>query len=212
MTNQTRRTRITTVRGVFFWMRDLPWDNPYRPWFLKTLLVINFLGSLYGYYWYHEQLAATPWFWWVFTPDSPLSTTLFALVLALALIGRENNLLRLVAAASVIKYGLWACVVILDYWLQGAKVAPVEAMLFLSHLGMAAEGYLFLRHWSLTFREALLTGGWLLLNDYVDYVLGWHPYLFREDQVALAALTAVLLSGGFILYFLGRKITGEKEY
>lgn len=212
MTKRTRRTRIITVKGFFLRMKELLWDNPYRPWFLKTLFIINFLGSLYGYYWYHEQLAATPWFWWVFTPDSPLSTTLFATALALALMGKENNLLRLVAAASVIKYGLWACAVILDYWLQGAKVAPVETMLFLSHLGMAAEGYLFLRHWPLTFRQALLTGGWLLLNDYVDYVLGWHPYLFREDQVALAAVTAILLSGGLILYFLGRKIIGEKEY
>lgn len=200
------------ARGLLGAVKNVLWDNPYKPWFLKTLLCVNFLGSLYGYYWYHEQLAATPWIWWIFTPDSPLSTTLFALALAMAWAGKENPLLRLVAATSVIKYGVWACVVIADYWLGGNGVAPVEAMLFLSHLGMAAEGYIFLRHWSVTWRQALAAGGWLGLNDYVDYVGGWHPYLFREDQMVLAATTAVLLSGGLFLYLLGRKKAGEKEY
>ncbi|GFN22723.1 DUF1405 domain-containing protein [Thermanaeromonas sp. C210] len=199
-------------RGLLAWCRELLWENPHQPWFLKTLLGINFLGSLYGYYWYREQLAATPRIWWVFTPDSPLSTSLFTLALALALKGKENPFLRLLAAAGVIKYGLWAAVVITDYWLKGGPVEPLEAMLFLSHLGMALEGFIFVHHWPAGFRQVLGIGIWLGLNDYVDYALGWHPYLFRPDQEVLAAVTAVALSSLLILCFSCRKMAADQEY
>ncbi|HBT48255.1 MAG TPA: DUF1405 domain-containing protein [Peptococcaceae bacterium] len=199
-------------RGLVAWCRDLLWENPHRPWFLKTLLVVNLLGSLYGYYWYREQLAATPWIWWIFTPDSPLSTSLFTLALTLALKGKGSPFLRLLAAAGVIKYGLWAAVVITDYWLKGGPAELLEAMLCLSHLGMALEGLIFIRHWPFGRRHVLGVGGWLVLNDYVDYALGWHPYLFRPDQEGLAAVTAVALSGLLILCFSGRKMTTDQEY
>ncbi|SMB91513.1 Uncharacterized membrane protein YpjA [Thermanaeromonas toyohensis ToBE] len=203
---------------MFQFLKYLLWYNPFQPFFLKGLLIINFLGSLYGYYWYYEQLLATPWPWWIFTPDSPLSTSLFTLTLALLLLGKGasvksvKEVLGLLACAALIKYGLWAVVVIGDYWIRGASVTLVEALLFLSHLGMAAQGYLFLRHWPFYLWQGLLTGAWLILNDYVDYILGWHPYLFRDDQVPLAAVTALVLSGFWFLYCLGRKIARNTEY
>lgn len=227
---------------MFQFLKHLLWHNPFQPFFLKGLLVINFLGSLYGYYWYHDQLLATPWLWWIFTPDSPLSTSLFTLTLALLLLeekkasktghgtkgighrpegifscpsfwGRKvKEILGLLACATLIKYGLWAVVVIGDYWMKGASVTCIEALLFLSHLGMAAQGYLFLRHWPLHLGQGFLVGTWLILNDYVDYVLGWHPYLFRGDQVPLAAATALILSVLWFLYCLGRKMLGNTEY
>ncbi|WP_297198742.1 DUF1405 domain-containing protein [Thermanaeromonas sp.] len=205
------------------------------------------MGSLYGYYWYHEQLLATPLVWWIFTPDSPLSTSFFTLTLTLLLLdtregkrtktckrcgerrpeglpistsylGRSylsrktQEILGVLACATLIKYGLWAVVVIGDYWIKRGPVQPVETLLFLSHLGMVAQGYLFLRHWPFYFGQGVLVGAWLILNDYVDYALGWHPYLFRPDQEPLAAAAALALSACWFLYCLGRKITANKEY
>ncbi|MDN5344669.1 MAG: hypothetical protein PWQ18_780 [Clostridia bacterium] len=185
------------------WLQHLLWEAPCQGWFLLTLIIINLLGSVYGYYWYREQLASTPLIWWPFTPDSPLATTLFALALLLALSRRGNNFLQLLAAMAVIKYGLWAMVVISDYWLAGARVTAVEAGLWLSHLGMAAEGYLFLRHWRATPWQLALVALWLAINDYVDYGLGWHPYLFMPGQENLAQIAAVGLSLALILYLAG---------
>ncbi|NLW08012.1 MAG: DUF1405 domain-containing protein [Clostridia bacterium] len=189
------------VRGHSFqlgsflaWAKGLLWDNPHQSWFLVILVIINALGSLYGYYWYRDQLSSTPLIWWPFTPDSPLSTTLFALALTLAIWRKENNLFRLIAATAVIKYGLWAVVLISDYWLGGARIELVEAGLWLSHLGMFVEGIIFIRHWAFSYIDLVVVSCWLLLNDFIDYALGWHPYLFRADQYNLALLTAVSLS------------------
>ncbi|MGI9861369.1 DUF1405 domain-containing protein [Moorella naiadis] len=191
-------------QNFYFWLRHLLWEDPYQDWFLVTLLVINLLGSIYGYYWYHEQLLATPWFWWPFTPDSPLATTLFTLALFLALGRWESGLLRLVAAVAVMKYGLWAIVIITDFWRAGAAVTPVEAGLWLSHLGMLAEGYLFLRHWPAVPWQLGVIALWLIINDSVDYGLGLHPYLFRPDQEGLALVTATAISLAAILYLVWR--------
>lgn len=189
-----------SLRFFYLRLRHLLWEDPYQDWFLATLVVINFLGSVYGYYWYYGQLLATPWFWWPFTPDSPLATTLFALALLLALWRRESGLLRLTAAVAVIKYGLWAMVIIADYWRSGAAVAPVEAGLWLSHLGMLVEGCLFLRHWPAAPWQFGLVALWLVLNDIVDYGLGLHPYLFQPGQEGLALYTATGISLATIIY------------
>ncbi|MDK2820448.1 MAG: hypothetical protein PWP31_413 [Clostridia bacterium] len=52
---------------------------------------INIIGTIYGYYWYKEQLINTPLIWCFFTPDSPLSTTLFALALIFTLKSGEST-------------------------------------------------------------------------------------------------------------------------
>ncbi|MDN5361247.1 MAG: hypothetical protein PWP70_294 [Moorella sp. (in: firmicutes)] len=191
-------------RDFYLWLRHLLWENPYQDWLLATLLMINLLGSIYGYYWYHEQLLATPWYWWPFTPDSPLATTLFTLALFLALGRRESGLLRLVAAIAVIKYGLWAMVIITDFWRAGAAVTPVEAGLWLSHLGMLVEGYLFLRHWPVVPWQLGVIAMWLIINDFVDYGVGLHPYLFLPGQEDLALVTAGAISLAAILYLVLR--------
>jgi uncharacterized membrane protein YpjA len=72
------------------------WDKR----FLSVLLLINILGSFYGYYWYRGQLAATNVLLWPFVPDSPLSTTLFSLVLVLYLLGKKSSLLSLLAGSG----------------------------------------------------------------------------------------------------------------
>lgn len=205
----------------YCWLKRLLWENPYQNWFLLTLAVINILGSAYGYFWYRGQLSSTPLIWWPFTPDSPLATTLFALAMVLAVRKRGNSLLCLIATLAVIKYGMWAVALISDYWLSGAKIEPVELGLWLSHLGMMAEGFIFIRHLAVSCRHLLPTGMWLGLNDFVDYGLGMHPYLFSAGQSNLALITAVSLSLVAILYLglavkwsrrAGKWISGKNIY
>ncbi|MGI6285829.1 DUF1405 domain-containing protein [Neomoorella humiferrea] len=204
----------STCAAIFRWAKLLLWEDPFEKWFLLSLVFINLAGSLYGYYWYREQLAHTPVIWWPFIPDSPLATTLFGLAVLFNYWEREGNLLQIIAAAAVIKYGLWAMIIISDFWLAGAPVTAVEAGLWLSHLGMVIEGCIFLRHWPVYLRDLFPAFLWLGLNDFVDYWLGMHPYLFAPGQEGLALFTAVLLSLFLSFWYLVRTklgIRGRKK-
>lgn len=182
------------------------WKDPRQPRFTMPLLVINVLGSLYGFYWYREQLAETPFYLWPFVPDSPLSSSLFAAALLFHLFGVTKPVFQVLACTVSIKYGIWAVIMITDYWSSGGPVAPTEIMLLVSHLGMAAEGAIFLRTYRFGIGAVLMSGALMLVNDLIDYGAGLHPYLFMAGQETLAmvaafALTALLASG---LFYSGR--------
>ncbi|NLK01036.1 MAG: DUF1405 domain-containing protein [Clostridia bacterium] len=174
--------------------------NPFRKWFLTVLIIVNILGSIYGYYWYAGQLAVTPKKLWLFTFDSPFSTTLFALALLGISFGVKNRILQLVAYTSVIKYGLWAAVVIVHSWLTGIDPTWITVMLLLTHLGMAAEGFIFIRHLRVSYQHLAFLSIWFLLNDYMDYVVGVHPYLYHPGQFGTAAVSAVGLTFLLLIY------------
>lgn len=116
-------------------MFDLLFRNPFRRWFVILLVLVNLLGSVYGYYWYSGQLAVTPVKLWLFTFDSPFSTTLFALALIGLLFGKEYKLLQLIAYTGVIKFGIWAAVIILHFWWIGGAPTVVVSLLLLFSLG-----------------------------------------------------------------------------
>ena len=170
------------------------WHDPWQARFTIPLIVINAVGSAYGYYWYREQLAGTPLYYWPFVPDSPLSATLFAVALLLSLAGSGSILYRAVALTASIKYGIWAMVMISHYWLNSGPLELTEAMLWLSHFGMALQGLIYLKTLRLDRRVILLTAFWMVLNDLMDYGMGLHPYLFTEGQAQLALVSAVGLT------------------
>ncbi len=178
------------MKKVWEWLKDVPG----RRELVLLLVVVNFLGSIYGYYWYRNQLAATPPVYWPVIPDSPLATTLMVIALLLWLKGNRSNILLLLGFVVVIKYGLWAVAVITHYWLISSRIGAETAMLWFSHLGMALEGCLFLRWSRFSYRQILIVAGWLLFNDYVDYFWGLHPYLYDSSQISLARSLALLLS------------------
>lgn len=163
-------------------------------WFLWTLVLINFGGAIYGFYWYKDQLAETPLWLWPLVPDSPLSTTLFLLVVAGFLAGWRHPAFQLVAYTSIIKYGIWAVIINVHYTMLVGELYLVNFMLAASHLGMALEGYLYWRHLKYGLSALVTAGAWLALQDTADYIFGLHPYLFNEGQFDLAWLSAVLLT------------------
>ncbi|HEX3015806.1 MAG TPA: DUF1405 domain-containing protein [Desulfobacteria bacterium] len=171
---------------------------PFNRWFIILLLIINILGSGYGFYWYRFQLQETPWYYLLFVPDSPLSSTLFSLTLILILARRRQPWLELFACLWVIKYGVWAVIINADVGLRG-QFTFENLMLAVSHLGMAIEGVIFLPHVRVSLRHAIVLGVWLILNDFLDYAVGVHPYLFDPGQLTLATWSAITLSVALIL-------------
>lgn len=166
----------------------------FKSWFIKSLILINFLGTVWGFWWYHLQLAETPLKWWIFVPDSPLSSGFFTVALLLYINNKKTKWFHLAACFLSIKYGVWAAIVLSDFWLHGGVIKAQEIMLWISHASMAVEGliYLFLvspqKYSSIPF----IIFTWL--NDIADYFFSKHPYFFYHGQERLGMFAAFSLS------------------
>ncbi|MGI6145073.1 MAG: DUF1405 domain-containing protein [Clostridia bacterium] len=190
------------MKHYLLWIKHF---NGWRQFFLdprvlKIILFINILGSIYGYYWYRVQLQLTPLRFWIFIPDSPLSTTLFSIAIFLILCKRKFPFLYFLAFITVIKYGLWAVFVNTHFWLLSGQVHWVEFMLWLSHLGMALEGIIYLRLFLPSLYEWGVVGFWMMFNDYVDYAWDLHPYLYLQAQLPVVEVFTYCLT--FVLLFM----------
>jgi uncharacterized membrane protein YpjA len=78
--------------------------------------------------------------------------------------------------------------------LSGGDISPEIWMLWFSHMGMAAEGFIYLRHLRVKLWQVAVQAGWMFLNDYIDYGLGFHPYFYADYQWGIALFSAVALS------------------
>lgn len=189
------------------WLKALG-ELPRRPSLYPTLIAVNSLGAIYGFYWYRYQLQATPWFYWPVVPDSPLAVLFFTLVLVELSRGRRNHGLEALGYLGMLKYGLWTPLVLVQAGVATGNYDFESFHLTLSHLGMALEAVLFLRHYPPPRPYAWGEWLWFLLNDYFDYGRGTHPYLPAPQYESFAAVVAVamtLLAQAIVLFLPRRK-------
>jgi len=106
------------------------------------------------------------------------------------------------------KYGIWATIINISYWQISGTFTGENWMLTLSHLGMAAEGLLFLLLLPFPRRSVLWVAIWFGLNDGLDYLLNLHPYLFDQSQYRLAWTSVVSLS---LLLLIAAWVLGTVE-
>lgn len=167
-----------------------------KRWFLWTLLVVNLLGTIYGFIWYGDQLAETPVFLRPFVPDSPTGSGLFTLVLLTYLMGRHFPVLEALAGITNFKYGVWAVAIIVAGWMLGNEIRWTDIMLIISHAGMAIESVLYARFYKLSLLPIGITALWTLNNDFLDYVIPIHPWLpsVLDPYEGFVGLFTVLLS------------------
>lgn len=177
-----------------------------RGWWL--LLGINSLGSLYGFWWYKNQLMETPWWQWLLVPDSPGATFLFSIWLILLLGGADwrrpgMQLLGAVAFVANMKYGLWTATVLPYAGITlGWEFDFVH--LSLSHFGMWLQAIIFARHYRPALFPATAALLFMWFQDLIDYRV-WmsHPTLPAEATFLFARNMAVILSttwGGFLVW------------
>lgn len=179
-----------------------------RRWFLWSLFIINLLGSVYGFFWYKNQLSVTAPEYLIFVPDSPTASTFFALVLMLYLFSRRSPLLEAFASITLFKYGIWAVVMIIwGAYLDGRPFLDAlnwqHWMLIVSHLGMAVQAVLYSPFYTYGHREILIVAAWTLLNDALDYGLDIHPWLAPalEPYDHLVGMFTLILSFTTITLF-----------
>ncbi|WP_339062743.1 DUF1405 domain-containing protein [Tepidibacillus marianensis] len=193
-----------------------------KSWFILTLIVINFLGSIYGFYWYKYQLEETPNKWLLFVPDSPTSSSFFTLFLILYYFRKKSPFIESMASITSFKYGIWAVAMILwGAWGRDPSLIKIftvqsiswsDVMLMSSHLGMAIEAVLFFKKYSYGTLSLVLVAIWTLINDYIDYSRDVHPWLAESISnidsivarftVGLSILTILLF---YILSYIRRK-------
>lgn len=183
---------------------------------LISLIIINLLGSIYGFYWYREQLAVTPWYLWLFTPDCPLFALLFVFVLLGFLLNKRNHILETITWMGLIKYGIWTVFVITLFFYAVFKhdlqvsnqFLAAETALLISHIGMFIEGCILTRYLKLTRINVLVTGIWFLLSDVLDYGVGVYPclpYQSHYDIIRGEAIISTVLLWGILFIMLRYK-------
>jgi uncharacterized membrane protein YpjA len=194
------------------WWRSLATGGvAFACWVVKTralvwFLVVVLLGSaVAGYiFWYGASILEAPWYLWIFVPDSPLSVTLMAAALVALHLGRRWSLLGLLAAGACIKYGLWTDLVWFADYLSGHGYGFIAVLMSVTHFGMVILGLVvmgFIRYRPL---PVLVASLFLAANDFVDYVLGYHPVLpdLRDPGVVwrfAVVMTAVVVGAWAVL-------------
>ncbi len=172
----------------------------YKPYFLWALFFINLIGSIYGFYWYHQQLSETQGILKIFVPDSPTASLFFTLALFMIIRKKPKPFLSLMACGWLIKYGLWAVIINTHFYLIGGDYTFTNFHLTLSHLGMAAEGFLFINDIPFNIYHLIIFICLMIISDILDYKLGIHPWLFAESQWTIAALSIVILTTSISIY------------
>lgn len=144
------------------------------------LLMINILGTLYGYWWYKDQLAITPARFYIFVPDSPTASLFFVLVLIMYLFKKNWPLMEAFASITLIKYGLWAVAMNIGAGLAGTPLVFEHYLLIFSHLGMAVQALIYIPYYRIKPLHLVVVSVWTLHNDVIDYVFLMHPTVARS--------------------------------
>lgn len=151
---------------------------------LILVLAINFLGTVYGYYWYLPQLLETPARFLIFVPDSPTATFFFLFVLLAFIMKRNAPLFEALALVTLVKYGLWA--VAMNFLVLAVEGnLPWEGyMLIASHFAMAVQGVLYSPYFRFSFWHLAIAAVWTLHNDVIDYLFDMMPqYSMLSDYM-----------------------------
>jgi uncharacterized membrane protein YpjA len=143
--------------------------------FLMLLLIINVLGTIYGYYWYKYQLVETPMKFILFVPDSPTASLFFVFVLIAFLYGKNMPLFEALAIVTLFKYGIWAVAMNLAGGAVLGGLDIISFMLIFSHLGMAIEGLLYAPFYRFKIGHLAFAAVIVLHNEIIDYVFGHMP-------------------------------------
>ncbi len=100
---------------------------------------------------------------------------------------------------GLIKHGLWTVAIISTYYLTG-RTHPENILLWAGHLAMAMQAVLFWLYFGLplTYPMAGEIAGWYLFDDFLDYVIGIHPYI-DTSAISLATVGGLAVTYSAIL-------------
>lgn len=162
--------------------------------FLFGLFIINFLGTMYGYYWYRFQLTVTPDIFLIFVPDSPTASLFFTIFLLFFLFHKNVPYVEALAIITLFKYGVWAVTMNLFTLYVDGSLSWQGYMLMFSHGAMAFQGLLYAPFYTIKLRHIVFAAIWTLHNDVIDYVFDMMPMY--------SSLTAYMDEIGYFTFWL----------
>jgi uncharacterized membrane protein YpjA len=174
-----------------------------RPAIGWTLVGINIVAGILGMIlWYGPDFGKYAWWGWIFVPDCPLVTLMFALAWIGILFDKKWTWYNALTCFGLMKYALWTVTVWVLFWSAGYPFTFESVFMTINHIGMGLEGVMLASFLpGLRWRDVLIAGGWYFLADFMDYGLGFHPrlapgvsksFMMWEMLIASVALTAYL--------------------
>jgi len=152
--------------------------------FLMLLLIINVLGTIYGYIWYGSQLSRTEPQFLLFVPDSPTASLFFSIAIIAWIFGKNFKLIEALALITLVKYGIWAVVMNILTLAEIGSIGAAGWMLVFSHGLMAVQGILYMGKYRFKIIHIAIAAIWTLHNDVIDYVFGQMPTYSVLSQYA----------------------------
>ena len=130
--------------------------------------------------------------------------------------GRRWEFLGLLATGACMKYGLWTDFVWFTNYLSGGHYHFTAVLMSATHFGMFVEGLIlstFLRFRPLPILFASL---FLVVNDVVDYVLGYHPSVPNPEDLSViswfaSVTTAVVVVSWIVMSWISWRRTGGRR-
>ena len=162
-----------------YWLRQLMQLINAVPAIFWLCMAVDFGGFVIGtIFWYGPQLAAAPWWAWLFIPDCPLAA-LYGMIAFIRLRqGHAPDWLAALASLACIKYGICTVIFWGTKWAATGEYLLLEIGLVIVHLAMAGQGLLL---WPalVNVAKSIRLGAiaWLALSIYVDYGFDHYPAL-----------------------------------
>lgn len=190
--------------------------------YVWVIVVINLVGTAFGFWYYSAQFSRTPMEMWIFVPDSPVATLLIAVALAAWALGRANDYLTAMAFIGNIKLGLWTPYVLVIYADAFLEFTPtyMYVVLVVSHLGMVLQAFVLHRITDFPVKAVGIAIVWYtvdLLMDYFIPVVGTPTYtsvpyrdaapFFTTSVLQVTAAGAVVLTVFPLFWMFATRIT-----
>jgi len=172
---------------------------------IYAIIVVNLLGTILGFVYYKNQLFDTSPTLWLFVPDCPIYTLLFAVSLLLLMQDIRWDLYNFVVSIGVMKYGFWTLFTTLlysEFFLSPSRMT-FYSVLFIFHFGMMAEALLLFHEIEVKRTFIPLSLFWFLLNDIFDYsqTFSTHPWLPYSVTMLSTISKAAFAMSFFFTFF-----------
>lgn len=182
---------------------------------LFAIALFNVLGTVFGFYYYADQLSSHSLYLWPFIPDSPIATLLIAISFVLLALKKNFALLNSLAFIANLKYGLWTVFILTYYYgiFYNGNTLTMYLFMLLSHFAMAVQALLVLEYSKIRIKHILIAASWFIINDILDYTLGIHTRLYtsNSDPAAIAAFTLTFLSVSILLYLKDSELEHRQQ-